>query len=381
MVQSSSSAHADGPDASALGEDSARYAASNGQSETQALEESEYQDGVNLLMDPLIDEYYSSYAEAGFDGPQSAYIIFKGEVPQDVTRALADRPDIRVQGGAQLSLSEADELATTVASEIFDGVSDSGGDAEGVTIRVDAVSAEVEVVAGSDVADAGGADFEAKVEAAAENGSPDSVDPSVVIVEDSTLEVADDAVRGGDKLTLLNSSGIECTAAFPAKSGSTVGLLTAGHCKNTLSVDGGNKLYPATKILSGSKGDSQWHRSKVSVTPYFRYDWGSYRPVWGHPAPKVGAKVCRFGATSGNGTGCTKIKYVSACKGDVCKMVMTEGDTGRKPGDSGGPWYYGNNAYGIHNGASVRDGKTRNWFTSSRYAMSQTGLTAMIGPR
>lgn len=79
--------------------------------------------------------------------------------------------------------------------------------------------------------------------------------------------------------------------------------------------------------------------------------------------------------------GCTTIAYVSVCKGDVCDIVMTEGGTGRKPGDSGGPWHYGNNAYGIHNGASVRDGKIRNWFTGTRYATAQTGLTAMIGPR
>lgn len=116
----------------------------------------------------------------------------------------------------------------------------------------------------------------------------------------------------------------------------------------------------------------------------FRYAWNKYRTVKAHPVLKVGTRVCRFGAKTGNGSGCTTVTYVSACikytnSGTYCKLAMTKSHTGSKPGDSGGPWYYGNNTYGIHSGSGSRNGKSRNWFDPSRVAVTNNGVSAIYG--
>lgn len=357
--------------------DSQVVARTEGRDVSEVSQEAAYQESVNAVLDPLIAEYEHVYSEAGFEGPNSAYIKFKGSVPSKVLEKLKDRPDIRVEGGAELSRAEADEVSA-VAAEESNNVLPSDAD---FTVVVNVDDGAVEVSVDADVSPDRRAAVSDSVGTAVDRALGDDADASVRVRQDDTLVVSEDSVRGGDKMTPVGKTSTECTAAFPARSGKLAGLMTAGHCNDALSVDGGNKLYRASKFIGGARGDAQWHRSRVSVSPHFRYAWGKYRPVWAHPVPKVGTKVCRFGAVSGNGSGCTTIKYVSACKGKVCQMVMTEGDTGRRPGDSGGPWYYGNNAYGIHNGASVRDGKLRNWFTGSRDALAKMGLSAMIGPR
>lgn len=209
----------------------------------------------------------------------------------------------------------------------------------------------------------------------------------VGVTVDPTFDVVIEASDGGVALMSTNTSTRMCTAAFPAKYGSNSGLLTAEHCPDALTVGAGNNLYNASVFMPRTKGDTQWHRSKIAVSGNFQYDWGKYRPVWAHPTLKVGTKVCRFGKTTGTGTGCTTVKYVQACiKCDResfsrCELAMTETHTGSKGGDSGGPWYYGNNGYGVHSGSGPRDGVQRNWFQSSAKAIAAMGLTPIYGAR
>lgn len=209
--------------------------------------------------------------------------------------------------------------------------------------------------------------------------------PLVDVRYDASLASSSEAINGGDKMTPIGSTSLSCTAAFPARQGTTAGLMTAAHCRNDMDIDGRDAIFNASISTNYDSADVQWHQAKETVNARFRYDWGSYRSVSAHPVLKVDTRVCRFGAATGTGSGCTSVKYVSACTTysnqtvTFCGLAMTHGHTGSSGGDSGGPWYYGNNAYGVHSGSNTRDGANRNWFSSSNKSLGLLGLTGITG--
>lgn len=211
--------------------------------------------------------------------------------------------------------------------------------------------------------------------------------PSVNITLDPDVSMEREAINGGDRLTRPGEAGTWCTAAFPAKYGSLRGVMSAKHCDPQLDADFVDNLYNASRRVGYSTGDAQWSQVKPGHTigSHFRYAWGSYRPVWAHPNIAEGLDVCRFGAVSGNGDGCTGVWKTSTCvqyvDGTTCGMVATYRKNGSAVGDSGGPWYYGNNAYGIHAGGGKVGTQTVGSFTHSKKALSLLGLTAIYGPR
>lgn len=377
-----SPAHAEteDPGASATAIDVARDAQASGLDLGDLERRAELQAEVDSVLDPLIEKYESSYSSAGFTDDGTAYIAFVGDVPDEVMAVLADHPHIDARGGAALSETAASELNKTVAHAVADVLP---AESELVTV--------IEPQTGSvDIAVAHG-HTESRVEEVAVEAYQDAAprrlraraNDAVDVQVDTSLENVDEAVNGGDAMSTRGSTSLRCTAAFPATNGSLAGILTAKHCADNLTIGGGDKLFNASIFTSNSRGDAQWHRSKVGVNARFRYDTGKFRPVSAHPVLKVGTRVCRYGAATGQGSRCDEVKYVSACTKypnltyTICDLAMTEGWTGSAAGDSGGPWYYGNNAYGIHSGTNVRDGVSRNWFTSSRKALSAMGLTAI----
>lgn len=379
-----SAAHAGDSDegAEALAVDVARDAAESGLDPDVLAEQVAFQVEVDALLDPLIEKYADTFATAGFTDDGDAYVVFTGPVPREVEVAIADQPRITARGDALLSEGEAAEINEAVAQAVADVLPDDG---ELMTL-VEPETGEVEIAITEGRS-------ESRVEVAAveayEEAAPDDVSDlaqdAVTVDVDRTLENIDEAASGGQLLANRGNSSLRCTSAFTAKHGSNIGVLTAKHCPENLTVNSGDNLYNASLFTSNSAGDAQWHRSKTGGNAQFRYDWGKYRNVGAHPVLKVGTRVCRFGAATGTGSGCDTVKYVSACTKypnltyTICDLAMTESTTGSAGGDSGGPWFYGANAYGIHSGTNVRDGYSRNWFTSSRKALAAMGLKAVTG--
>jgi streptogrisin C len=366
----------------ALLEDAARAAETSGEHEADMVDRVAFQDRMNQVMDPIILANYDIYAEAGFDGDESAYIAFTAPLPAAARAELAQHPEITVIEDAVLSTDEADVMMADVFGAVVEG---AAGDTTS-TVHVDPVSGDSEIVTSKPLSEATVQATKSRASShASDRAKARSASPVVTFEVDQTLAMEAAAVRGGDKMTLPYGSDLMCTAGFPVKVNGKPGLLTAGHCRDRLSVDGGDKLYDKIKEKNGLTGDVQFHVSKVTVTPYFRYDWGQYRPVWAHPVMKVGTEVCRFGARTGPGTQCTTVKYLSSCayynNRDYCKLSMTHRYTGTLPGDSGGPWYMGNNAYGLTSAYGSRDGYMRDWFYQSRLVFYDDNFTPMYGPR
>lgn len=70
--------------------------------------------------------------------------------------------------------------------------------------------------------------------------------------------------------------------------------------------------------------------------------------------------LCKYGQTSGHT--CDTTYLDNQCRDGYCDM-MTMVHRYAAPGDSGGPWYSGNTAYGIHSGFVTIWAAQRDMFT------------------
>ncbi|GAA1531788.1 hypothetical protein GCM10009678_12560 [Actinomadura kijaniata] len=177
-------------------------------------------------------------------------------------------------------------------------------------------------------------------------------------------------MRGGG---FLNGDGI-CTAAFTVRKGRARGVATAHHCSR------GNSRFRFynhhhrgrfTTIKrrgshGGRYGDMAWYSSgRYKAVPWFYYAPNKKRGVKLYRRPRVGQKICNYGRFTH--AKCTKVykngqcvKYAGLPR--YCGLTAVRGEVTRR-GDSGGPWYWGNGAYGILSGAKRIDRRTRDLFT------------------
>jgi hypothetical protein len=132
------------------------------------------------------------------------------------------------------------------------------------------------------------------------------------------------------------------------------GFVSAGHCGTTMSYLGVGLPFVASCFTGGC--DSQWHtEATFTAQPSFYWTGGLRRNVTSTTtwlAIVVGGTVCHYGPVTGYGCGTVNTKslapnyvphphavFVKA--GNNCSSDLVQ------PGDSGGPIFYGNTAYGI----------------------------------
>ena len=171
---------------------------------------------------------------------------------------------------------------------------------------------------------------------------------SVVRSDHDVLGVTDSDTEhlGGEALST-------CTSGFGIKTSSqTRGISTAGHCNNSQSDDGTS--LTAHGEHKGSHGDFQWHtgpdyddHSDDFYSGHVTSHEIHRRDVSAVGSPTVGQTLCRNGKVSNRD--CQKVRKLNVCNGVYCNLVQMEArlSTG---GDSGGPVYAGNTAYGLHQG-------------------------------
>ena len=142
-----------------------------------------------------------------------------------------------------------------------------------------------------------------------------------------------------------------CTSGFGTVSSSGIrGISTAGHCQDSQTDDGSDLTYQTEHI--GAEGDFQWHTgSEQEDDEFYAGDDSSTeterRDVSSVGSPIVGQSLCRNGKTSYKN--CQEVRKLDVCSGDVCHLVQM-GEHLSADGDSGGPVYWVNTAYGIHKG-------------------------------
>lgn len=145
----------------------------------------------------------------------------------------------------------------------------------------------------------------------------------------------------------------QCTSGFSVENASgTKGITTAAHCDNTQSY-GGTDL-PFQGSAYGSSYDFQWHTAPGFTVRNLMFD-GTYNryvyPTRHRDDQELDEFVCKHGKTTGFTCGYIINKsYQPTGMAATFIRVHRDGVNLSEGGDSGGPWFSGNTAYGIHIG-------------------------------
>lgn len=195
-----------------------------------------------------------------------------------------------------------------------------------------------------------------------------SLPNSAAVIDVPGLSKPSARLYGGNWLYLANSTPW-CTAGFSVKHHSKgLGITTAGHCPPSPYRGDNRQLYFSYKRLplvgSGREYgsyDVQWHKPNGHrPVQRFYHDGYSTRPVTGARGWKrvgKGDRVCHYGMTTGKTCGNIRNKYYapSYISNAQKRFVVVHNRYNRDisgNGDSGGPWYNGQIAYGIHSGTA-----------------------------
>ena len=185
--------------------------------------------------------------------------------------------------------------------------------------------------------------------AAARAHLPDRVE--IVAVSDLSRPAV---LRGGEH-------GTDCTGGFTVINRyQQVGLSTAAHCANNEPFQGGTLTFVA-EDQEGHQ-DVQWHRASCeqhAVSHEFRDDVSSSRACVGEQhrdQQPLGAYVCKWGMVTGRSCGFIKSKFASPSYIADSQATFVWVDAVAQVGDSGGPWFVGDIAYGTHSGMNVETG-------------------------
>jgi hypothetical protein len=164
-----------------------------------------------------------------------------------------------------------------------------------------------------------------------------------VVVEVDDLPREEIAMYGGLPIST-------CTTGFTVRnSAGTRGVSTAGHCGNSQSLSGYSLTFRG-EAYSGSY-DIQWHNASGHTFPNTITVGSGTRSITGtrsRTSQTVGSQVCKQGKTTGYT--CGTISTISYCASGACTWVRVAGNGTNlsEGGDSGGPWFSGNTAYGSH---------------------------------
>lgn len=192
---------------------------------------------------------------------------------------------------------------------------------------------------------------------------------SVVVVEVdalSTLLIGESATVQATDAALIDSSpravtymygGLAlstCTSGYTVRNSSgTEGVMTAGHCGNTISYQGINLPYQDERF--GGEYDLQWHTTPGLVIRSLVWDGQTHRTIssvasqYGHTN---GRYVCKYGKMTGYTCGSiTDPSYTGTTSEGVTLRglvrISKSGTTLGIKGDSGGPTFTGTVAHGL----------------------------------
>lgn len=227
--------------------------------------------------------------------------------------------------------------------------------------------------------DAGTALTQATQAASRALGQP--IGAAVKVVFDPKSAVDLEGLGGGGKLEVAGTESLLCTSAFTiAKNGAT-GLLTAQHCNRSFTHENysGATEYSASTVMStlGGNGDLRWYNTRNEELPRFRANYSDIRTLYAAPGMQEGQWLCHFGY--GNGKSCDTIYRIGVSSSGVGNQIAMEHHytTG---GNSGGPWYFGSDGFGVHRGAVLLNGSSRAIFTPLNRVFPAFGAYILVSP-
>jgi hypothetical protein len=183
----------------------------------------------------------------------------------------------------------------------------------------------------------------------------------------NALNESNMAVDGGGRIEGVSSvtgRRNRCTTAFVVTNGETNAITTAAHCPDELTYigrDGTTATLPMIGSWGAAYRDVQINGSADSPDPVFysNRDAGSLREVvtWRNVAStRAGDFVCHYGETSGYSCATVELTDYAPpgelCGGPCSPTWVTVKGPSCAAGDSGGPVFSGEIAFGIAKGAN-----------------------------
>lgn len=319
----------------------------------EALAEIAWQPKANEFVDQLKATYPEEFSGAtiGVDG-DSLTVGFKHDVPTDaVVHAKTLPASVTLIGNKGFSEAELQQQKEHF-HEIIARRADVAAVSSSYDIETGALSFKVKPKSWTD-----DARMQESFRSTITPGPPSNTRISVKIdlVRELKSKREDTYLRGGGLLDYGN-----CTNGFNITNGSSYRTTTAAHCyRDAL---GASAIYSSpdtgsVTIAYASQSTyydiASYGHGTFTETRTFYYNATSKRYAHDYgTSPIVGQTICHYGATSG--ASCSDIEDVGyTYTGDdgytYHSLVLME-DYISAGGDSGGPWYYGNRAWGIHHG-------------------------------
>lgn len=334
----------------ALAQDAALYSAQFGVTPSEALRRLKAQEASVAATDAIAREFAGRLAGISIEHrPEYRIVVLLTGTEPVAERSAAGVP-IVFRTGATATRAEA---VAAMRRHLIDIRTDLPG-ARGA--GYDQRTGEVVLLVTPAEAHAPGLDA-IRTRAEALSGVP------VRVVVNPLLE-SNMAVVGGARVEGVNTQTNRlnrCTTAFVVTNGEVNAITTAAHCPDQLVYDdGGSSL---TLPMIGSWGaayrDVQLNGSADAPDPYFYSDEanGSLRQVetWRNVAStRAGDFVCHYGSSSGYS--CSTVELTDyappgeLCGGPCSPTWVTVKGPSCVPGDSGGPVFVGDVAFGIAKG-------------------------------
>lgn len=341
----------------AQAEDVVRYAKQIGVDAADELEKSRGSDEFAELVESIEGRYSSVYVDAAWapspDSPTKAWIAIREQPAAGLVAEIE-------KSGIPLELRVTDD--TVASAQAREAATETVHHAARAILGSDDVSTTADSKSGIITVTANRGDS---------NVSRDQLVGELTLLLDATetglalhVELTEQRVytpetKGGMLW------GTNCTAGFTVFRNSAYGITSAAHCSAHSSYGG---FGVSTATTSAPLDIRVSHYTSATPTRLFQYVNGAYRNATSSASPVAGALVCAFGYGSvnygggGNPSGlCSTVLVAGSCTGTSCSKVITNGKV-TVPGDSGGPWYNGNAARGLHTGEVLYGGSYRSTF-------------------
>jgi len=339
----------------------------------EAIERYAWQEPFSILVQEVREAFPAEFSGARIEADGSAWIGFSGRTPEQA-RTWINTFEHSVSVRTDLGFNEAElDSRLTVAYEAASGQSDLVGE---VYAYYDIATGEINMLV-EPKAPTRGSEGKTALAAQLLNRLPSELAGVNLEIVD-TLDGGGDAIRvyGGEDMT---GGGHVCTAGFTVSNSYGIdGISTAAHCPEsgnppTMTWNGLVSVFLYAQH-QGSWGDVQWlvNSSAVFVDDFLA-DTTDYRDVAGVAYPVEGQTLFRYGITTGRQH--DTVAHNNVCNYGMGACHLTEmSHMYGQGGDSGGPWYFGNTAYGIHEGYVWVPFHYADVFTPASYFLTAIGV-------
>lgn len=333
------------------------------------------------------EKYSDTYLRAGLgEGEDSAsyWVAFVEEPPAAALAELATLSvDVEITFGHPANAVELSRVSGAIAGALADQDETFSSGAVGYDHTTGFIEAEYTLASGRKGDDPDISQSLLRAEAIGASASDDGLLPVAVrFSQVSSPPVQEEVVKGG-RMLRFNGNPL-CTGGFTAIRNGNRGLLTARHCQNGITYQHLSGVLDNPVIadpVPGGTIDLKWHRTlnPHTTNAEFRASGPSIdRTVTDVANAPEESVVCHWGETTGYS--CDTVKSVDICidyGGGItwCGLDKTYNHISAG-GDSGGPWFYGNTARGIHSDGS-EDGPN-GWSSYTRIGRVEGSLNATV---